>query len=91
MDKTPRLVLVTWVDSVQQEPEWRHITDLPELYVVSCMSVGWFLNENQDAIMLAANVGDLSRKDKSQASGFMRIAKKSIIKIYNLDVKHPTR
>ena len=76
-----KLVLVKWEDSVQPVVTWHHFDDLPALEIAKCESVGLVVAENDQVLMLAANVAD-----NEQCSGIMRIPKSCITEIITIGV-----
>lgn len=72
MAKRPKLFLVEWLDSAQPTPGWRYLEDAPAPEAIHCMSVGWLISENGEAIVLAPNVAELGG-DSAQGSGYIRI------------------
>ena len=81
MDK---LVLVEWEDSAQPTPSWMFLDDAPDLEIIKCMSVGWIINENDNVLMIAPNIGDYESGGGAQGSAFIRIPKSAIIKTASL-------
>lgn len=77
------LAMVEWEDSARPIPEWRFLGDAPDLEVVRCLSVGWVTAESDAVLMLAPNLGD-SASEHPQASGFIRIPKRSIVRRVSL-------
>lgn len=73
-----KLMLIEWIDSSQPVPGWHFISDMPQLDIVKCSSVGWLVGENAEVKMLAPNVGNLDSEDNKQASGFIRIPARCI-------------
>lgn len=84
MGNEHKLVVVEWLDSVQPVSAWRHLSDTPELEVVTCLSVGWVVGENEHAVMLAPNIADYRSGGGAQGCGFMRIAACAVRKITEL-------
>lgn len=82
--KTPKLVLIEWLDSAQPEPAWRHLDNLPNLDVIHCVSVGWLVGESKGVKMLAPNIGDFDSGANAQASGFIRIPSAAVTRMVTL-------
>lgn len=79
MSKSPyRLVHVEWEDSAQPISNWVWI-DEHATKAVRCISVGYLIAENKNAISIAANLGNLDR-DRVQASGVIQIPRSCIIR-----------
>lgn len=72
MTLTP--ILIEWNDSLQPVTGWHMIDDLPTLDVAKCQTVGWLVEENATALMVAQNIADPA-SDQMQAGGLMRIPK----------------
>lgn len=84
------LVHVEWQDSSQPLPSWRHLTDLPERSVIRCLSVGWLVHSDEEALMLAPNLGDRDDPENAQACGFIVIPRSAVVCITNLAEPLPT-
>lgn len=76
------LVMVEWEDSAQPTGAWVHLSDICPSKPISCVSVGWVVYWGE-VIGIAQNVGD-RHSENAQASGIMRIAGRSVIKITKL-------
>lgn len=76
------LVMVQWEDSSQPSGAWVHLADITPSKPISCVSVGWMVFKG-DMIGLAQNMGDI-RNENAQASGIMRIAGRSVLKVTKL-------
>ena len=68
-----RLVLVEWLDSCRCPPDWTPAADLVPLKPVRCRSVGWMIQRNADAMVLASNLGDEGSPDNEQFCGALVI------------------
>jgi hypothetical protein len=79
-----RLVVIEWFDSVIHENHWRYMSNLPELGIGICISVGWIASEDAELIMLVSNMGFTKDGEPDQASGFIQIPKCSIKRYINL-------
>ena len=79
-----KLVLIEWEDSARPVPSWRHLDDLPEPAIITCLSVGWLVHDDEQVKMLAPNVGDIDSEENNQASGIIRIPARSVKCITNL-------
>jgi hypothetical protein len=79
-----KLLLVEWVDSAQPISGWRHLSDLPKIEIIECVSVGWQVGKTDSVIMLAPNIGDIESGDNAQASGFIRIPTAAVTRIAEL-------
>jgi len=84
MDQSVQLVQVDWEDSAQPVASWMHLTDLPDLAVIQCSSVGWIVAEDESVLMLAPNLGDRLNESNAQASGIIRIPKRCIVRMVPL-------
>lgn len=79
-----KLVQVEWEDSAQPVSGWHYLEDAPPLESVVCKSVGWIIADNDRVIMLAPNLGDYKSGDGAQGSGFMRIPKRAVTMVSEL-------
>ena len=79
------LVLIKWEDSAQPVAAWQYISDIGELSVVKCQSVGFLVHDDDGIKMLAPNVGDLDGPH-AQASGVIRISARCVTEIRRLSV-----
>lgn len=78
MKKSPKLVLIEWVDSARPVSDWKFLDDPPALESIQCVSVGWLIRENKRTKMLVPNIGDIKSGGSSQGSGFIRIPVASV-------------
>lgn len=77
-----RLVLIEWHDSRRGEG-WTRLEDLKTEHRFStCLSVGWILFEDSDAITLAGHIGN----NPEQCCGDMTIPVCSIVYIRNISL-----
>jgi hypothetical protein len=84
------LVLITWQDSRQPEPEWRYLRDFEAPMVIECATVGWLLHDGDDCKVVCQSVGDLDDEDNAQASGIVTIPSRAVCRIERL-VEMPIR
>jgi hypothetical protein len=75
------LVWVEWVDSSQPMGRWRFLHDVKPTAAMKCVSVGFLLHTEGDAVMLAPNMGGYDEPDEIQANGTMTIPKRAITRI----------
>jgi hypothetical protein len=75
------LVLVRWEDSRQPRSAWTYVADLADVKPVQCATVGWLVNDGEDAKAVCQNVGDLLDPQHAQASGIMVIPARCILEI----------
>ena len=54
-------ILVDWIDSAQPISAWIFLENKPRLEVIQCVSVGWVVGETDEVLMLAPNLGDITR------------------------------
>lgn len=76
-----QLVRVDWEDSAQPVSGWVHLSDLPDLAVIRCSSVGWVVAEDAAVLMLAPNLGDQDSEVNAQASGIIRIPRRCVTRM----------
>ena len=72
-------VLVEWVDSVEVTG-WRLLDDIPPCTTFPVRTMGWLIEESDEAITVAGSLG------VDQACGMMRIPVVAIKRIINLDL-----
>lgn len=80
--KVGDLVMVEWEDSAQPTPGWAFLNDIQSHAPIHCTSVGWLIHDGK-VKSLAQNMGDTHNKN-AQASGIMRIAARSVLKVTKL-------
>lgn len=78
------LVLITWQDSHQAAPGWRYLSDLGPSHPVKCYSVGWLLDDGNDAKRLCQSMGDPTDNDDVQTSGIIVIPARCIVSVERL-------
>lgn len=78
------LVMIEWEDSAQPLPAWQHLSDLSLRGPIRCASVGWLIQSDRKVKVLAPNMGALDSELNVQASGFMQIPTRCVIKITRL-------
>ena len=78
-----RLVAVEWEDSQRPLAPWVWLDEytLPE--VVRCVSVGFLVAENEQALAVAPNLGDVDH-GRPQGCGIIRIPRSAVRKIVEL-------
>ena len=74
-----KLVRITWEDSARPIPQWQWVDDYQIPEAVEYVSVGYLIPGTKKAVALAPNLGDL-KHDRQQASGIIRIPRRSIFK-----------
>jgi len=79
------LVLIKWEDSVQPIAAWQYLSDIHDLSIVECQSVGFLVHEDDSVKVLAPNVGDLGCEN-AQATGLFRIPTRCVTEISRLSV-----
>jgi len=75
-----KLVRVAWEDSARPISQWQWVDDYQMPETVACVSVGYLIAETKKAVALAPNLGDIEH-DRQQASGIIRIPRRSIMKM----------
>ena len=75
-----KLVRIAWEDSARPISQWQWVDDYQMPETVTCVSVGYLIAETKKAVALAPNLGDIER-DRQQASGIIRIPRRSILKM----------
>ena len=75
-----KLVRIAWEDSARPISQWQWVDDYQMPETVTCVSVGYLIAETKKAVALAPNLGDIEH-DRQQASGIIRIPRRSILKM----------
>jgi len=75
-----KLVRIAWEDSARPISQWQWVDDYQMPETVTCVSVGYLIAETKKAVALAPNLGDIEH-DRQQASGIIRIPRRSIMKM----------
>ena len=78
------LVLVEWEDSAQPIPCWIRLSEFEPSTVVSCVSVGWLIQNDERMKVLAPNMGEVEDAEQIQASGIIRIPTSAVTRIVRL-------
>src|SRR5882762_9619914 len=85
MTDTLELVLIEWVDSGQPIPGWQWLSHLDRRCAHKCVSVGFLIQDDEQAKVLAPNLGSSNGGDEwDQASGLFTIPTVSITRIERL-------
>lgn len=71
-------LLVEWADSRQPTNKWARLDDTERHGFCRCYSVGFLVQEDNDAIVLAANVADI--EEEAQATGVIVIPRVAVLK-----------
>ena len=75
-----KLVRVHWEDSARPIGQWQWVDAYEMPDVVECVSVGYLIADTKKAVALAPNLGDVGH-DRQQASGIIRIPRRSILRM----------
>ncbi len=75
------LVLVEWEDSAQPIPRWIRLSEFESGAAVSCVSVGWLIQNDERMKVLAPNMGEIEDAEQIQASGIIRIPTRAVTRI----------
>ena len=78
------LVIVTWVDSAQATPGWEFVSDYRPRAPIRCASVGWLMQDDDEAVVLAQSCGDIDEVYGAQAAGLKTIPKVAVSGIQHL-------
>lgn len=78
------LVLIEWLDSAQPVPRWLRLSDYDPGTAVSCVSVGWLIQDDRQVKALAPNMGEIEDAEHIQASGIIRIPTCAVTRIVRL-------
>lgn len=79
-----QLVKIEWKDSTQPVSEWQHLNDLTDTKPISCFSVGFLLQNDDEMKVLAPNMADIHNDLNIQASGIIAIPSSCVVKISKL-------
>lgn len=75
-----KLVLVEWVDSCRLNNGWMDLSDIPEPYPHSCVTVGFHVASNKQGIILVPTIGDTEHPTNSHTYGGMMIPRTAIVR-----------
>ena len=75
------LVLIEWEDSAQPIPGWIRLSEFESGTAVSCVSVGWLIQNDERMKVLAPNMGEVEDAEQIQASGIIRIPTSAVTRI----------
>ena len=78
------LVLIEWEDSVQPIPRWVRLSEFEPSGPVSCVSVGWLIQNDGKVKILAPNMGEIGDAKQIQASGIILIPTSAVTRILHL-------
>ena len=85
MPNQPPLVLVEWLDSGQPIPGWQWIEGLERRAPHRCLSVGFLVQDDEHAKVIAPNLGASGGDDEwDQASGLITIPTPAVTKLERL-------
>jgi hypothetical protein len=85
MSNQPPLVLIEWLDSGQPTPGWQWLTMLEPRRGHRCVSVGFLVQDDEHAKVIAPNLGASGRDDEwDQASGLITIPTPAVTKLERL-------
>lgn len=84
IDSDCPLVLIEWQDSAQPVPKWIYLSDFEPGTAVSCVSVGWLIQDDEKVKVLAPNMGEIQDATHIQASGIIRIPCCAVTRIVHL-------
>ncbi len=78
-----RLVAVEWEDSQRPLEAWQWLDEYELPHAVRCISVGFLIAEQEAALALAPNLGDVEQQ-RAQGCGIIRIPRSAVIRIADL-------
>ncbi len=78
-----KLVLVEWEDSQQPVSRWQWVDEFNMPSPVGCVSVGFLIAQNEHALALSPNLGDLDQT-RHQGCGVIRIPVKAVTRMIDL-------
>ena len=80
------LVIVEWEKSRDAVMEWKYSGQFRPKEVCKCVSVGFLLQSDIDAVVLASNLADLETPFPSM-SGVINIPVRAVVSLKVLDIK----
>ncbi len=83
MSKKTPLVIVTWLDSVQTNGSWQHLSDFKKQKPVTVGTVGWLIQKDDQVVVLAQSIG-WTDEDNAQSAGRKVIPRCCVQKIEKL-------
>jgi sulfur transfer protein SufE len=72
-----KIVRIEWVDSVQPLESWTYINELPDMKIVKCQSMGWVVQQSEDAVRIAQSIDS----EQKQVMGVVTIPISAITNI----------
>lgn len=78
-----KIVCIEWQDSRQPASNWQLVSEMKDLEVAKCSSVGFLIHDDKKVKILAPNLADLSCED-TQAAGIIKIPTACVTKIIKL-------
>jgi hypothetical protein len=78
-----RLVAIEWEDSQRPLAPWQWLDEYTLPDAVRCVSVGFLVAQNDAALALAANLGDVDQA-RAQGCGIIRIPVSAVRRIADL-------
>lgn len=83
--KSPRLVLIEWVDSWSRD-SWRHLDDGLEDAAMTNRSVGWLVLDGEQVKTLAPHISGVDGPVPQQVCQTMTIPARAVVRIADLNV-----
>lgn len=86
-NKTPRLVLIEWIDSASSvDPGWKRNGDIADLcHHVYCRSTGWIMHETKESLTIVGHLTGDDPRTVGMFKGDLTIPKVSIMRRVYLD------
>ena len=84
MPHQPPLVLIEWLDSGHPVPGWTWIGSVGHRHAHRCISVGFLVQDDDDAKVVVANLGSSGAEQWDQVSGLIVILAKAVTKMERL-------
>jgi hypothetical protein len=78
------LVQVLWLDSADPNDNWVRVSDWEEVGGLDCVSTGWLVGEDSEAIAIASHLSN-PEEESPRANGLMAIPKAAILAARELE------
>jgi len=79
--KHPAIVQILWLDSNQPIGKWQWLEDINPQNSVTCVSVGFLLQDTPEVKVIALSLGSNNGKEADQAAGVQTIPSAAVLDI----------
>lgn len=73
------LIIVEWIDASRLNNGWMDLSDVPDPHLHRCVSVGFAISRNEEALIIVPTIADLKHASNTHTYGGMMIPKASIV------------